>query len=114
MQHYNHLARVKIEESEAAYKSFVERHTPDEIRLANIARRELNRKAPTGARKAPKYPEIRDERVVKQPRSAYIQFVTNRATSMDFNNILAKDRMKLLGQEWKELSAEEKSVRTFQ
>lgn len=113
LQHYNHIARVKIETGEAAYKSYVERYTPEQIRIANIARKELNRKSAAKSGKKLKYPEIKDERVVTRPRNAFIQFVTNRATSADFNNILSKDRMKLIGAEWKEMSADEKAVRIF-
>jgi len=109
IEHYNHLARVKSETSEAAYKSYVERHTPEEIRIANVARKELNKKYPTKPGKKLKYPEIKDERVVTRPRNAFIQYVTNRASSPDFNNIRAVDRMKLIGAEWKELSASEKA-----
>lgn len=111
IQHYNHIARVKLETAQAEYKKYVERHTPEEIRIANNARKELNRKFPTKYGKQVKYPEIQDERVVTRPRNSYIQFASIRATSGDFKNIMAKDRMKLLGQEWKELSAEEKQVR---
>lgn len=49
--------------------------------------------------------------MVGRPSSAYIHFVTNRTTSSDFNGIQAKDRMKLIGQEWKSLSEDEKNVR---
>lgn len=101
---------MKIENGRAEYKKFVESYTPEEIRLANNARKELNRKIPSAPGKKPRYPEIKDERVVTRPRNAFIQFVTNRATSADFNNIMAKDRMKLIGAEWKALNAEEKAV----
>lgn len=110
-QHYNHIARVKVEKDQAEYKRWVESHTPDEIRKANAARTELNRKLPSKNGRKAKYPEIVDERVVSRPRNAFIHFFLNRTNSGDLKNLKAKDRMKLLAQEWQELSQGEKSVR---
>lgn len=71
----------------------------------------MNKKNPSPARRPPKFPEITDERVVLRPRNSFIQFALNRMDSGDFKNIHATDRMKLIGQEWKALSEDEKSVR---
>jgi len=81
----------------------------DEIRLANNARKILrNRKGlklPSAATR-----NIEDERKPKRALTAYFIFNTSRQESGDFRNIAVPERAKLLGQEWKALSEEEKEV----
>jgi len=48
--------------------------------------------------------------VPKKGLTPYILFSSSRQVSGDFNNIRAVERAKLLGQEWKALSEDEKAV----
>ncbi|KAH9827155.1 high mobility group [Teratosphaeria destructans] len=111
IEHYNHLAHTSKEESQAAFKKWVESHTPDEIAEANRARKALRRKTEAQRKKGHKSPwtEIEDDRTVKAPISAFTAFTVNRHKSPDFNNISFVDRSKLVAQEWKALSQEEKN-----
>lgn len=116
MKHYNHLANAKKVESQAEYKKWVESHSADEIQRANNARASLRRKLekelPKGKRS--KWLPIHDERAVKRPLNRYAQFSTNRHASGDFKNISLAERGRLIAQEWKALSDQEKQVRHFQ
>ena len=93
----------------AEYKSWVESHTVDQIRIANNARTLLRRKF--AMKNSQKYGQIPDERHVKRPVSAYFQFSMNRQSSGDFRNIAVGERAKLIAQEWKALNELEKKVR---
>ena len=108
IQHYNHLAHQATEAAQAEFKRWVESHTPEQIQLANRARNQLRRKLEL--KYTHKYSQIKDERAVKRPATAYIQFSVNRQASGDFKNIGVAERAKLIGQEWKALSESEKKV----
>lgn len=108
MQHYNHLLRTSREASQAEYKRWIESHTPEQIRLANLARIQLRRQFPT---QKSKWVELQDERRPKRPSTPYLVFSINRQASGDFANIKIGERAKLIAQEWKALSESEKSVR---
>lgn len=114
MQHYNHLAHTAKEESQAEYKRWVESYSVEQIEAANRARASLRRKLPSeknkGKRISTKWPEIKDERRAKRPLTAYVQFTINRNATGDFRNIKISERAKLIGQEWKTLSEDEKQV----
>lgn len=107
IQHYNHLLRTSRAASEAEYKRWIESHTPDQIRLANLARVHLRRQFP---KQKSKWVELQDERRPKRPQSPYLSFSVNRQASGDFANIQLPQRAKLIAQEWKALSEGEKSV----
>lgn len=113
LKHYNHLANSRMQESQAEYKKWVESHSADEIQQANNARSTLRRKLekdrPKGKRS--KWAPIHDERAVKRPVNSYAQFALNRNASGDFKGITLAERSKLIAQEWKALSDQEKSVR---
>ncbi|KAK4506682.1 hypothetical protein PRZ48_000415 [Zasmidium cellare] len=110
-EHYNHLANTKNEECQAEYKKWVESHSADEIQQANSARGTLRRKLekdrPRNAQS--KWLPIHDERAVKRPVPPYTQFTMNRNASGDFKGIALAERSKLISQEWKALSEQEKS-----
>ncbi|GAB7325128.1 hypothetical protein MBLNU13_g09211t1 [Cladosporium sp. NU13] len=106
LEHYNHLARVRREDSAAEFKRWVESHSIAEIKLANNARRALNRKDPKLSRTATRH--IQDERLPKKGVTAYLAFSSSRQTSGDFKHIAVTDRSKLIAEEWKALDAEEK------
>ncbi|KAK5120526.1 hypothetical protein LTR85_006181 [Meristemomyces frigidus] len=111
IEHYNHLCHTSKEAAQAEYKRWVESHTPEQIQAANRARTTLRRKSKaveTGKRKIGQWPAIHDERAVKRPLSAFAQFTTNRHASGDFKNITLPERSKLIAQEWKALSENEK------
>ena len=84
----------------------------DEIRLANNARKILrNRKDLKDLKlSAAATRNIEDERKPKRALTAYFIFNTSRQESGDFRNISVPERAKLLGQEWKALSEDEKEV----
>jgi hypothetical protein len=60
---------------------------------------------------AKKWPIIKDERQVKRATTSFVQFSISRQASGDFKHIAVSERAKLLSQEWKALSDEEKQVR---
>ena len=53
---------------------------------------------------------IKDERHVKRPNTPWICFVVERSQSTDFKGIAPTDKIKLIADEWKALSADEKQV----
>lgn len=81
----------------------------NEIKIANLARAKLRRRL--DAKGAKKWPAIRDERQVKRYTTSFMQFSISRQASGDFKNIALGERAKLIAQEWKALSDEEKQVR---
>jgi hypothetical protein len=85
----------------------MEAHTPEQIRLANLARAKLRRQFP--AQKV-KWAAIKDERRPKRPQGAYVIFSVTRQSSGDFAHIKLTDRGKLIADEWRALSDSEKSV----
>ncbi|KAK4547444.1 hypothetical protein LTR36_001100 [Oleoguttula mirabilis] len=109
LEHYNHLAHTRTEAAEAGYKCWVESHTPEQIRAANLVRASLRRKFKGDPRKKTSWPAIRDGRIAKRPLTPYLQFNVNRQASGDFKNIALPERSKLLAQEWKALSESEKN-----
>ena len=104
-QHYNHLAKEQAEVKRAEYDAWIHKHTPEEIRAANYARARLRGKLPG------RWPRLADERLRATRITPYIRFSTERYASGDFKNIALADRSKLIGNEWKALSASEKQVR---
>jgi hypothetical protein len=86
----------------------VESHDVNEIRIANLARAKLRRNL--DAKRAKKWPAIKDERQVKRAVSPYVLFSVSRQASGDFTHIKIGERGKLIGQEWKALSDEEQQV----
>ncbi|KAL1622779.1 hypothetical protein SLS54_004799 [Diplodia seriata] len=103
LERLNRLANEADQENKKAYKKWVESYTPLEIRLANNARRQLKSKLVS-------YPksQIRDDRALPQPHSAYILFTKERHASGDFKGIRTIEAGKLIGKEWTALSATDK------
>lgn len=99
-------------QAHAEYKRWVESHSPEEIHRANLARRQLRARQRNGDPpvRVTKWPAIKDERAVKRPVTSFAQFAVNRNASGDFKNIDAPERLKLIGQEWKALANDEKTV----
>lgn len=56
------------------------------------------------------YRAIKDDRIVHGPMAAYTYFFKARNDSGDLNGMSVGERGKLVGQEWKALSAAQKKV----
>lgn len=96
---------------------FIERHTPDEIRIANNARRQLNKVStqprPPGSNQrlvARKVRLLGDQRALKRPDTPYIQFFRERHASGDLRGMHVTDAAKEIGREWRNLSRQEAQV----
>lgn len=110
-EHYNHIANEKTAAKRAEYQAWVNSHTPEQIRIANNARAQLRKKLGGTNEKRKQHAhtaKIHDERHVKKPSSAYILFSKERWASGDLKGITATESAKLIGNEWKALSASEK------
>lgn len=59
-----------------------------------------------------KFAPLQDDRLVKQPRSAFINFCVERRASGDYARMHVTESAKLLGREWKQLDAATKKVRS--
>ncbi|KAK4987503.1 hypothetical protein LTR66_007584 [Elasticomyces elasticus] len=108
LEHWNHLANEHKAANKAAYMSWVESHTPEQIRAANRARGKLNRLDTTRKRRALLIPLIKDHRRITAPRPAYNFFMRERHASGDLRHIPLAEATKLIGQEWRALGEEEK------
>ncbi|KAL8812396.1 MAG: hypothetical protein Q9223_007304 [Gallowayella weberi] len=88
-------------ESSKLYRSF----TPEEreIHEANVARRALRSR--TSARP---WPKLHDERLVTRLQNAYSRFTVQRHRSGDFAGLGIVEASKLIGAEWRALSASDK------
>ncbi|TKA77468.1 hypothetical protein B0A49_02351 [Cryomyces minteri] len=111
-EHYNHLANERKAAMEAEYKTWVESHTPDRIRIANNARRHILRLRAAMSAEAKGLSHtriIKDERQLKRPISAFTLFHIERFASNDFKGIPhVADAARLSAEEWKALSEGEK------
>ncbi|KAK4237861.1 hypothetical protein C8A03DRAFT_15621 [Achaetomium macrosporum] len=85
------------------FQNWVDSHTAQEIRAANLARVQLRRK-----HGLTKYRAIPDARYPKQSMTAFVAYVKSRFPSLDNDPSDAKTKMKTLAGEWKEMSAEER------
>ncbi|KAG7006729.1 caffeine-induced death protein cid2 [Physcia stellaris] len=101
-EHYNHIANQNKAANAIQYRQWIESHTPEVIRKANNARKLLRR------REKGRWTLLQDDRSVKSFKTGYIYFCSDRRASGDFAGISLVDSAKRMGQEWKELSAEEK------
>ncbi|KAJ9606798.1 hypothetical protein H2200_008808 [Cladophialophora chaetospira] len=108
-ERYNHEANQNKAKNEQAYKRWVQSHTPAEIKTANNARRLLTKKAKAAGKKTT-YRAIKDDRHVHQPMTSYTYFSKARNDSGDLNGMSISERGKLVGQEWKALTAAEKKT----
>lgn len=80
--------------------------TPLQIKEANLARLKLRK-----IYKSLSAPILHDDRLVKRPASPYMFFVQERFATGDFSGIAIGEAGKLMGTEWKGLSASAKKVR---
>jgi hypothetical protein len=89
----------------AAYKAWVESHTPDDVSAANTARRRLVSKYGVRVR------AIRDDRQPKRPQVSFALFTKSRWGSGDLNGQPVVEALRSVAQEWKALPPSEKKVR---
>lgn len=106
LQHYNHIANTNAAANKVAYKKWILSHTPDEIRTANQARKSLGRLI----KKPRTYPPLHDERLVNLPLGSFMRFHMERLDSGDYKHMTIPETGRLIGKEWRELSASEKKV----
>ena len=117
-KHYNRIANERTAAQQAQYKAWIESHTPEQIREANAARAMLRRKHKLSGKelKTSQHPshtsKLIDERQPKHPGSPFTVFTKIRFASGDFKNIRVIEAIKLVANEWKALSADEKKVRS--
>lgn len=108
-QEYNHKANQNKTENSAAFKKWIESHTPEQIRIANNARMLLKKR--TGKSHGPALP---DERLPKRARSDFILFAQERWASGDLKGVKVTDASTLLRKEFLALPESERKVRSPQ
>ncbi|MCJ1429144.1 hypothetical protein MMC29_007057 [Sticta canariensis] len=101
-EHYNRILAQLKASNEAAYHQWVESHSPEQIRGANLARKFLNRNG------LGKYKKIVDKRQVKGMRLAHIIFNGQRQALGKYAEMAIPDRTKMIQKEWNELPASDK------
>ncbi|KAL8761151.1 MAG: hypothetical protein Q9184_002705 [Pyrenodesmia sp. 2 TL-2023] len=89
----------------ARYREWIRSFTPTQIHEANNARLLLKKKNASGT-----WTKLEDERLAKGPRNAYSYFTQDRFKSGDFAGMKLAEAAKLIGGEWKALSANEKQT----
>ncbi|KAL8826471.1 MAG: hypothetical protein Q9170_007387 [Blastenia crenularia] len=104
-EHYNHIANQNKATNTAAYQAWIRSFTPVQIHEANNARQLLKKRRTKG-----QWPKLEDERLVKGPKSSYTFFHIQRYRSGDFAGMSVGQAAKLIGTEWRALSAEEKKT----
>ena len=82
-------------------------HTPLQIKEANAARRTLARLQNKQVRL------IKDDRLVKKPKNAFMIFSSERRSAGDFMHLRAVDTSTRISEEWKNMTEREKEVRVF-
>ncbi|KAL4935206.1 hypothetical protein BDV06DRAFT_133566 [Aspergillus oleicola] len=100
-QRYVDQANSNKAANQAAYESWVQSHTPQQIYEANKARRQLAK-----LKGGKKVTLIKDDRLVKRPTSAWIYFYTE---NRDPNVSKVADSSKAVASEWRSLSESQKA-----
>ncbi|KAK1769779.1 hypothetical protein QBC33DRAFT_531956 [Phialemonium atrogriseum] len=103
VEHLQATANQNKLANDAAYKSWVESHSPEEIADANRARKRLKRDF-----KATSKGLIKDERQPKRSLSSYLLFVKSRWQSGDLTGQHPVEASKSMSGEWKALSDAER------
>ena len=112
LQNLNIIAVDNKAENERAYDTWIKSHTPEQIRLANVARSSLRRQARTsgtGTRRV-RYRKITDSRQVKAPKTARSLYFSERVSAGVFHNIPMSTALKLANDEYKTLNGPDKKV----
>jgi hypothetical protein len=111
-KHYNHLANQATAAKRAEYDAWIHSYTPAQIHAANLARAQLRKRLPaTKAGGARRYTaKLVDDRRIKRPSYPFTAFTKERHSSGDMKGIPVTEASKIIGSEWKALSASEKKV----
>ncbi|KAK4250452.1 hypothetical protein C7999DRAFT_38526 [Corynascus novoguineensis] len=88
---------------EVNFRNWVDSHTVQEIREANLARQLLKRKYSIQAGQT-----IHDPRYPKQAINGYAAYVKSRYHAPEFEGVKPNDRVVRIGAEWRALSPEER------
>ncbi|PVH87230.1 hypothetical protein DL98DRAFT_510091 [Cadophora sp. DSE1049] len=112
LESYNRIATQNEADNNAAYKKWVESYTPDQIRIANNARRALRLLVTKGAKNIKHYRPIKDERQPKRASTPMAVFLKDRWDSGDFKGIKLPDAGRLISKEWEALSASDRQAYT--
>ncbi|KAF2267126.1 hypothetical protein CC78DRAFT_577666 [Lojkania enalia] len=108
-ERYNHLTNERNAARKAEYEAWVRSYTPEQIRLANLARTRLRSKLKGIIKGYPIYTrKIEDSRQIKKPAPAYAIFLAERYQSGDLKSMAASQTGRLIKQEWEALSGSEK------
>lgn len=116
LQEYQTTANNNKTHNARTHTTWLEKYTPDTVRLANNARRQLSRIAiqplPAGRKHhlTRAYHRLKDVRILKKPQSAYSQFIVERYASGDFQGATIAKSAGQLRDEWKALGEGEKQV----
>jgi hypothetical protein len=105
VERLNRRANEKKAAQEDAFQAWLSSYPPLQILEANAARKALKRR---GVEKG--MAQIPDPRLPKRPAGAMLLFMRERHQSGELRHIELGEATKLLAQEWKALSAEEKKV----
>ncbi|RMZ79117.1 hypothetical protein DV738_g3455, partial [Chaetothyriales sp. CBS 135597] len=105
----NRIAGENKAQNEAAYKEWVQSHTPLQIKQANHAR-DLLRQEARKLNKKTSFPRIKDERLPKLPQNQFSLFLQERFQSGDLKGQSIAEAGKRVAQEWKDLSPTEKKA----
>ncbi|MCJ1459933.1 hypothetical protein MMC28_010312 [Mycoblastus sanguinarius] len=102
LEHYNHIANQNKAAKAAAYRQWIESHTPIVIYAANLARAALKKRGVKG------FLKLQDDRLVRGRANIYAYFLKERFDSGDFRGLKLPEAARLVAREWKALSASEK------
>ncbi|EUC50193.1 hypothetical protein COCMIDRAFT_82655 [Bipolaris oryzae ATCC 44560] len=109
LEHYNHLANEENAKRKAEFDKWLQSYTPQEIRIANLARAQLRRRLAGKQKGHPAHSaKLHDPRHVKATLNPYALFSRARHATGDFKGIPVIQASKLIGAEWKSLNESEK------
>ncbi|OQE06748.1 hypothetical protein PENVUL_c016G06968 [Penicillium vulpinum] len=86
----------------AAHDAWIRSHTPLQIKEANSARSNLSRLSNKS------YPSLKDDRLPKSPKSAYMFYVIDRLGAENYHGKPGTETFKYIGEEWAQLPQSEK------
>lgn len=112
-QDLNIIAVENKAENQRVFDAWIANYTPEQIRLANNARRALRRQAKAKKGAHPRSAELRkiaDDRQVKAPLQPFAIFFSERVSTGVFKNIKVVDAMRLAREEFKALNSSEQRV----